>query len=344
MERPNQEGTVRVNRRRARGSILPLRPEPFLLLFSLILLTMAPLVQGQSLDRLVVRNDARPLQPDLETGRFGTGKLYFDDPVDVAVDGEGDVYILDGGNFRIQVMNERGRFLRKWGGKGMGDGRFNDPVALAISPDDDFLVVLDRDPARVQVFSPDGSFLLSFAGKRIGKGSMDEPADLTIDSQNYIYVVDRGRDRILKFHRSGAFVDEWGSTGRREKDLADPVSVAFSEKLTGFIYVLDAGKGALFVYHRDGDYRETIFLGPELLSPVSDLVRVETDREEGLFILDASLGKLIKFEERSVGLFSLRSETVSLEKPAGLSFDPERGIYVSDLSRNRLFRFPFELD
>jgi len=46
----------------------------------------ASVVHGK---RIVVRNDSVSLPLDFEKGRFGTGKLYFNDPVDLAVDEDG---------------------------------------------------------------------------------------------------------------------------------------------------------------------------------------------------------------------------------------------------------------
>jgi len=327
--------------RRRCGAVELLLP---LVLSGLVLMCLPGNAPAQGQEYIVVRNDAEPVLPDFDVGRFGTGRLYFDDPLDIAVSEDGDVFILDAGNYRVQTMDDRGRFKEMWGSRGTGDGQFENPVAMAISPDNDFLVVLENEDDRVQMFDPDGNFILSLEVSRIGKGSLKDPVDLTVDTLGYIYILDRERKKVLKFHKGGSFVSEWGSTGRRDKDLVDPVSLAYSDFLTGFILVLDVGKGALVQYHRDGDFRSVIDLPPEMLASASSLLKVESDKDGNLFVLDAGLGKLIRLEKRQISIFSLRSEEVKLLDARGIGIDPDGRIYITDISRNRVYRFPLELN
>ena len=53
----------------------------------------------------------------------GTGSST--DPVGVAVDGSGNVFVADTGNHRIQKFTNTGTFLTKWGSSGSGDGQFS---------------------------------------------------------------------------------------------------------------------------------------------------------------------------------------------------------------------------
>ena len=55
---------------------------------------------------------------------------------DIAFDSRGNVYVADSGNHRIQVFAEEGRFLRKFGKQGGGDGELNWPASVAIDSND----------------------------------------------------------------------------------------------------------------------------------------------------------------------------------------------------------------
>jgi hypothetical protein len=46
------------------------------------------------------------------------------EPGDLAFDHAANVYILDGGNNRIQKFTSDGKFITKWGSQGSGDGQF----------------------------------------------------------------------------------------------------------------------------------------------------------------------------------------------------------------------------
>jgi DNA-binding beta-propeller fold protein YncE len=314
-----------------------------ILALSLLLIPLAEL-PAESQERLLINNDSLPLEMDLEIGRFGTGRLYFDDPMDLSVNEDGDLFILDAGNFRIQVMDEDGDFLSKWNLRESSKEGFDEPVAMAMSFDEDFLVVLDSDDNEIRKYDLEGDFLLSFGESGIGKGKLDEPVDLTVDSLGYIYVLDRARGKILKFHRKGTFVDEWGKKGRGDKNLDDPISIAYSDELTGIIYVLDMGRKALLAFQRDGDFRDIIPIPGGVLEEGSNLLKLESGKDNNLFILDAGLGKLTVVKPRSFNVYLLASDQLQLSQPRGLAVDEHGNVYISDIKRNRVFRFPMEVN
>lgn len=45
----------------------------------------------------------------------------------VAVDKQGNVYVVDGSKYRVQKFTSDGEFLTKWGSNGDGDGQFECP-------------------------------------------------------------------------------------------------------------------------------------------------------------------------------------------------------------------------
>jgi len=53
-------------------------------------------------------------------------------PLDMALDAEGNLYVLDTGNHRIQKFSPDGDFLATLGRKGQGPGEFNFPGSLDI--------------------------------------------------------------------------------------------------------------------------------------------------------------------------------------------------------------------
>ncbi|NOY87512.1 MAG: 6-bladed beta-propeller [Deltaproteobacteria bacterium] len=314
----------------------------FVLFFLLFLEIISPSPAFSRQNKvIIIRNDSVSLEQDLTVGRFGVGKLYFDDPVDLCIDDDNNVYILDSGNYRVQEMDEDGDFVRKWGKKGEGDGQFRDPVAIALDADNEFIYVLDRENFSVSKFDLKGNFILSFGKKGIRTGEFRDPVDLAVDFQGYVYVLDRNRGAVLKFHKGGTFVDEWGDMGRRKGEFADPVSIAFSADRLGFINVLDRRKKALLRFNRRGEYKETISLLP-VFPEGGDPVRVRADRRDNLFILDGSRGKLVRLERLKYSIFSLVSDKMDMFKPGGFAIDDDDRIYVTDFTKDRVMRFILE--
>jgi len=79
--------------------------------------------------------------------------LFFG-PRSVAV-ADGEIYVTDTGNERVQVFASDGTFLRAFGGYGSEPGRLLEPVGIAIGPDGNVWVA-DSGNNRISVFTPEG--------------------------------------------------------------------------------------------------------------------------------------------------------------------------------------------
>jgi DNA-binding beta-propeller fold protein YncE len=64
-------------------------------------------------------------------GSEGSGNGQFDQPVGVATDSGGNVYVTDAYDHRVQKFSPSGAFITKWGSTGSGNGQFNNPWAVA---------------------------------------------------------------------------------------------------------------------------------------------------------------------------------------------------------------------
>jgi sugar lactone lactonase YvrE len=111
------------------------------------------------------------LEPVLTLGDVDTAdeNLAFYMPSAIAVDGAGDLYVLDSGNHRIQKFGPDGKFLASLGRQGQGPGEFYYPAWLAIDARG-FLYVSDPNNQRVQVLTPDGKDHKTIKGIEQGVG------------------------------------------------------------------------------------------------------------------------------------------------------------------------------
>lgn len=98
-------------------------------------------------------------------GVAGRTDSTFDEPNDVLVAPNGDIFVADGhpadGNNRIVKFSADGTYLLEWGETGSEPGQFRTPHALAMD-DDGLLYVGDRSNRRIQVFEQDGTFVRDF--------------------------------------------------------------------------------------------------------------------------------------------------------------------------------------
>jgi sugar lactone lactonase YvrE len=120
-------------------------------------------------------------------GVAGGGNDVFSGPCDVAVAGNGNIFVADGHIAdvpvnRIVKFSKDGTFMKAWGTRGSGPGEFDTPHSLAIDSRGRIFVA-DRSNSRIQIFDQDGRFLDQW--KQFGR-----PSGVFIDQNDTIYVAD----------------------------------------------------------------------------------------------------------------------------------------------------------
>jgi DNA-binding beta-propeller fold protein YncE len=89
----------------------------------------------------------------------GNDEVHFNQPTDVAIGRNGDIYVTDGYvNSRVVQFNSRGEYRRAWGRKGSLPGEFKVPHAI-VADSKGRLYVADRSNQRIQIFDEDGNYL-----------------------------------------------------------------------------------------------------------------------------------------------------------------------------------------
>jgi len=84
-------------------------------------------------------------------GSWGTGEGQFHWPSGIATDADGNVYVVDTYNNRIQKFDSSGTFISTWGSSGSGEGEFYHPCGIATDASDNVYVV-DTYSYRIQKF------------------------------------------------------------------------------------------------------------------------------------------------------------------------------------------------
>ena len=119
-------------------------------------------------------------------GVSGSGPDLFDQPTDVVVAPNGDVFVTDshrnGKNNRIVKFTKDGKYIKEWGRKGPGRGEFSEPHTIAMDSRGR-LFVGDRENNRIQIFDQDGAYLDEW--RQFGR-----PSGIFITRDDTIYVAD----------------------------------------------------------------------------------------------------------------------------------------------------------
>jgi len=130
--------------------------------------------------------DGRVLMTLGKAGVSGSGPDLFDQPNDVVIVGNGDIFVTDshrnGKNNRVVKFTKDGKFVKEWGKKGSGPGEISEPHTIAMDSRGR-LFVGDRENNRIQIFDQDGRFLEQW--RQFGR-----PSGISITRDDTIYVAD----------------------------------------------------------------------------------------------------------------------------------------------------------
>lgn len=126
-----------------------------------------------------------------KTGQVGSveeapGDFYF--PNGVAIAKNGDVYVSDGDNRRVQVFDARGEFVRFIDTSGV-------PRGIAIDAKQR-VYVADALAHSIDVYDLKGAKITSFGERGFGPGQFNYPNDVAIDDRDRIYISDRENDQV----------------------------------------------------------------------------------------------------------------------------------------------------
>lgn len=116
-------------------------------------------------------------------GQAGSGEGELFQPTSIALGADGDVYVVDTGNYRVQRFTAEGKSIRSYGSVGSTIGSFARPKGLALDKSGR-MYVGDAAFQNVQVFDGRGKLLMFFGQADDPAQSLNLPAGVTIDYDN----------------------------------------------------------------------------------------------------------------------------------------------------------------
>lgn len=177
-------------------------------------------------------------------GELGQPSAFWG-PRGLVVDGDGNLYVTDTGNKRVQKFDPLGNFLGQWGGGGIVEGRFDEPVGIAIGPQGD-IYVADTWNRRVQRFDKDFNFLKAWPIEGWLSDSVVNKPYLAVDATGTVYVSDPEGYRILVFDSEGKFQATFGQYGNDAQSFALPTGLALDSN--GRLWVADADNHRVMLF------------------------------------------------------------------------------------------------
>jgi tripartite motif-containing protein 71 len=168
-------------------------------------------------------------------GQFGSLPAKFNLPIGITVDPEGNMFISDDDNYRIQWFKISSHcrvgqiqlwsgvcFVTTWGSQGVGNGQFSRPHGIAWDHAG-HVFVADEGNNRIEKFLLSNScpkgvkqitagvcFVTTWGTKGAGNGQFNHPIGVAVDENTgNVFVADILNHRIQKFTNNGVFISKW---------------------------------------------------------------------------------------------------------------------------------------
>ena len=269
--------------------------------------------------------------PEAPPEKGGPGQ--FRQPRGIAADSQGNVYVADFDNNRIQKFNSDLEYVSEWGDAGNLPGEFRQPCGIAVDSTDT-VYVADTWNQRVQVFTADGQYVREWGGPYFG------PRGIGVSQDGKVYLADTGNHRIRRFDAEGNEQKTWGGSGSEPGQFKEPDGIAVAAD--GRVYVADNNNARVQIFDADGTYQAQFPV--DGWEPKAFSEPTMTFTPKGTLFVTVPLRGVIRAYDRSGKLLQEISGDQPpphhFDKPMGITYNPKtQELYVTDLE-NRLARVP----
>ncbi len=303
-------------------------------------------------------------------------QLY--NPSGIAVDGLGNVYIVDSNNFRIRMISTAGTIttVAGSGAEGFfGDGaqavnaKFNGLAGIAVDGTGNLFIV-DSFNARIRevtngvinTVAGNGSPTFGGDGAQAILAAINNPVGVAVDGSGNILIADRNNYRIRKVTASGIMGTLAGNGIQSDSGDSGPANAAQMNQPTGIavdgsgnLYVADTANSVVRVISPEGVI--TTFAGNGTAGFSGDTGQagsaqlnrpsaVAVDAGGNVYIADTFNSRIRKVLPSGIittvaGGGSAAGEgvpaiSVALNSPQGVAVDPAGNVFVSDTASARI--------
>ncbi len=185
------------------------------------------------------------------------GQGTFNEPWGIAVDPDGNVFVTDTWNHRVQKFTADGKYILAWGTFGQGETpeSFYGPRGLAIDSNGRVFVA-DTGNKRIVVFDSDGNYITQFGAAGLGVGEFDEPVGVAVSKDGRVFVTDTWNQRIQSFQLAEDGINytpssQWDVYGWFGQSLDNKPFIAVGDN--GHVFITDPEGFRVMEFNEQGE-------------------------------------------------------------------------------------------
>jgi DNA-binding beta-propeller fold protein YncE len=265
----------------------------------------------------------------------------------VALDAEGNLYVADTQNDRIQKFDADGKFVAGAGGFN-SDLQMTEPWSLAVGADGSVFIAatwshtiikLDENLQEVKRWGNGGET----SATDDDPFKLFGPRDIVVAPNGNVLVTDTGNERVVEYTAEGDFVRQFGTagTGGGPLEYTEPVGVAVADN--GDIYVGDFGNKRIVVLDSNLNQKMIIAVaGWGNTQNVTDRAYLAVLDDGRILLTDPTNGKLFVLgaDGAQIASFDVPKEgNHTFSKPIGIASDGT-SVYVSDSEGSVVRKIP----
>lgn len=293
-----------------------------------------------------------------------TAGARFEEPADIHVGPNDNVYIVDKKTSQVIVLDHDGSLLKTIG-DAEGDGMLNAPEGLFVSPDG-VVYVADSGNQRIAVFGADGAFLREYRKPESTALGSEHfvPTKLVVDRRGVMYVnLNSSYQGLLRISPEGEFKGYFGANKAQQtvlswlkrlilnkeqlaKELANlprPINNVALDK-DGFLYTATAGGYGAGAIHKLNAGGVDAFKNKTVLN-AHGIVDVASDDNGFLYNIDLDSASINIYDDAGNPLFMfglIDNETQQygvIGYPTGIAVDSGFNVWVADSRTGTVHKF-----
>jgi DNA-binding beta-propeller fold protein YncE len=173
-----------------------------------------------------------------------------------------------------------------------------------------------------------------------GLGEILHPLGLAVDKKGYVYVADRGNQRVAQFSPAGEAITTWSGDSTNQTPFVEPSDIAVDPE-NGNIWILDSGNGWIYRLGTDGKM-EAVISGAELgvynprglaISPSGDI-----------FVTDTGKGRILHLDQQGRVIATWGkpgSGPNQFRDPTGIVIQ-NNDLFVADANNQRIVHYTLD--